>query len=197
MNFAFTLLFLSSALVLLWQNPADLLPALLLGGTKAASLCVSLLSSYALWLGLMRVWEQSGVTRGVSKLLKKPVRALFKIERDDTLEATCMNLSANLLGLGSVATPYGVKAATLMEREPRGSFASSMLFIVNATSLQLFPASVIAFRTSLLSANPADILLPTLLCTVFSTLIGVIFAFVFLSENARVFSKTARAGARL
>lgn len=194
MNAAFALLFLLSSITLLITAPDALLPALLLGGSKAATLCVSLLSSYALWLGLMSVWERSGVTRGVSRLLKRPVRALFQIENDDTVEATSMNLSANLLGIGGAATPYGVKAASLMQNEKNGGFASAMLFIVNATSLQLIPTSVIAFRVSLHSLSPADIILPSLLCTAFSSLLGIALAFLFLSDKS---PKTARAGARL
>lgn len=183
MNVVFTVIFLLSSVVLLFFAPSSLLPALLSGGEKAGTLCVSLLSSYALWLGLMRVWEKSGLTRAVSRVLYRPVQALFALENEKTIQATCMNLSANILGIGGAATPCGIRAAQLMEKEKNGSFASSMLFVVNASSLQLIPTSVIAFRVSLGSLSPADVILPTLLCSIFSSLLGILLTLCFVPKK--------------
>ena len=70
MNAIYLLLFLLSGAVLLLSDPAAFLPALLDGASRAAVLSASLLASYAVWLGLMRLWEESGVTRGISRLLR-------------------------------------------------------------------------------------------------------------------------------
>jgi spore maturation protein A len=185
MNAVFALIFIFSAIALLVQNPAAFLPALLEGGSKSASLCISLLASYAVWLGLMQVWEDSGVTRGISRAIKPLCRKLFKTDNEEALAAIGMNLSANLLGIGGAATPYGIKAANLLAAEKESRYASSMLFVVNATSLQLIPTSVVAFRVSLGSANPADIILPTMISTVFSTLLGVALVRIFIPLSAR------------
>ncbi len=204
MNAAFSYIFILSSAVLLFCAPEEFLPSLLTGGTSAASLCMALLASYALWLGLMRVWEESGVTRGISKLLRPAVKKIFAIEREETLQSVCMNLSANMLGLGGAATPYGIEAAKRMDEEKNSGYASSMLFVVNASSLQLIPTTLVAMRTSLNSAAPFDIIFPTFISTVLSTLLGVLLVKIFIpKENApyrakrRKFTQKGVAGARL
>lgn len=189
MNTVFFVIFTASAAVLLAINPDEFLPAVLSGAGNAATLCVSLLASYAAWLGVMNLWEKSGVTRGISKLLRPIVGKLFKVEKEETKYAISMNLSANILGLGAAATPYGIKAAKLIELEKNADYASSVLFVLNATSLQLIPASVIAMRASLASAAPADVILPTLLTTAFSALLGAGLVKLFVRKKKKPFRK--------
>ena len=194
MNAVFAVIFILSAALLLLFDPSGFLPALLDGASRSATLCLALLSSYAAWLGLMRLWEESGVTRGISRLLRPLSRRLFKTDDEETLSAIGMNLSANLLGIGSAATPYGIRAAELLEqRGSRPLYSSSMLFVVNATSLQLIPTSVIAMRIAAGSASAADILLPTLL--------GVLLTRLFVREkkahtSGTKFERTAKSAAR-
>ena len=170
------------------------------GASKSASLCIALLGTYAVWLGLMKVWEDSGVANGVSRLLKPLSRKLFKTDDEQTLTAISMNLSANLLGLSGASTPYGVKAAALLDGNEHAEYSSAMLFVLNATSIQLIPTSIIGLRTALKSAAPADIVLPTLLTTAVSTLLAVLLTIVFLSPSrqgrrAKILKKRG-AGAR-
>jgi spore maturation protein A len=185
MNVIFSLLFLIAAAVLFFFNPPHFLSALLDGATKSATTCIALLSSYSVWLGLMRVWEDSGVSSLCSKALRPVARKIFQTDDTETLTAISMNLSSNLLGLGGAATPYGIKAAKLLDKSPNAEYSSAMLFVLNATSLQLVPTSMIAVRTALHSVAPADIVLPTLLTTVFSTLIGVFLTWLFLAEKSK------------
>ena len=156
-------------------------------------LCVSLLAAYAAWLGLMKLWEESGVTRGISKLLRPVCKKLFKTRDEEALSAIGMNLSANLLGIGGAATPYGIRAATLLDKSPDARYSSSMLFVVNATSLQLIPTSVVALRLSAGSAAAADIILPTMLATAFSTVLGVLLVKLFVPTAARKEKRLLRA----
>lgn len=174
MNILFTVVFLISTALLLAHSPASFLQSMLEGASKGAMFCVSLIASYAVWMGLMRVWEDSGVARGVSKLLKPLASRLLKTNDSAALDAACMNFSVNLLGISGAATPYGIKAANLLDKTPNAEYSSAMLFVLNATSLQIFPASMIAVRVALHSASPTDILIPTLLTTVFSTVLGVL-----------------------
>ena len=173
MNILFTLIFLSSCTILFVTSPDTFLATLLSGGSAAASLCLSLLATYAVWLGLMRVWEDSGVTHGISKLLKPLAKRMFHTDDEKTLQVVCMNLSVNLLGISGAATPYGVQAVTLLDKTDDAEYSSALFFVLNATSLQILPTSIIAVRTSLGSANPTEIILPTLLASLFSTLLGV------------------------
>lgn len=173
MNALFFAVFSICTLALLLFSPEKFLPAMLDGAGKAATLCVSLIATYAVWMGLMKLWEDSGVARGVSRLIKPVMKKLLKTNDDKALAAVSMNVSVNLLGISGAATPYGIQAAQLLDKTENADYASAMFFILNATSLQLLPSSLVAVRVAMQSANPTDILLPTFLATLFSTALGV------------------------
>ena len=180
MNLLFFLVFTVSAVYFLFTDPNRLLAVMLDGASASATLCVSLLSTYAIWMGLIRLWEDSGVSRKIAKLVKPLAKRLLKTDDEATLSAVSMNLSVNLLGISGAGTPYGIESARLLDKSEHAEFSSAMFFVLNATSLQLIPASIVAVRTSLQSVAPYDVILPTLLTTIFSTLLGVALVFAFL-----------------
>ena len=183
MNTLFTFVFLICSFLLLCTSPDTFLSALLEGAGKGATVCVSLIATYSVWLGLMRVWEDSGVAHGISKLLKPLLKRFFKTDDEETLQAVSMNVSVNLLGISGAATPYGVKAANLLDKTENAEYSSALLFMLNATSLQLIPTSIIAVRVAMQSANPNYVMLPTLFATLLSTLIGVTLTRLFIPPN--------------
>ncbi len=185
MNTLFTLLFLACTFLLLCKNPEGFLETMLEGGSKAAATCMALIATYSVWLGLMKVWEHSGIARGVARLIKPLTKRLLKTEDEQTLQAASMNFSVNLLGISGAATPYGVTTAQLLDKSEQAEYASAMFFVLNATSLQIFPASMIAVRTAMGSLAPTDILLPTLLTTLFSTLLGVALTRLLVKPKKR------------
>ena len=193
MNTLFALIFSISTFLLLCIAPDQFLSALLDGASKGASVCFSLVANYAVWLGLMQVWEDSGVARGVSKLTKPLARWLFHTDDEAALQAVSMNMSVNVLGISGAATPYGIQAAKLLDKSDNAEYASAMLFVLNATSLQLLPTSIISVRVALGSTAPYDVILPTLLATVFSTVLAVTLTKVFIPSKKRAFSKTSTA----
>ena len=174
MNALFFAVFTICTLCLLFLSPENFLPAMLDGAGKAATLCVSLIATYAVWLGLMRLWEDSGVARGVSRCIKPLLKRLLKTEDEASLSAISMNVSVNLLGISGAATPYGIKAAGLLDKTENAEYSSAMFFILNSTSLQVLPSSLVAVRVAMQSSNPTDIILPTFIATVFSTVLGVL-----------------------
>ncbi len=186
MNILFALLFLASAVFLLFHSPDLFLSALLEGGGKAASTCVALVATYSVWLGLMRVWEDSGVARGMAKLVKPIARRLLKTEDEGALQAASMNFSVNLLGISGAGTPYGIRTANLLDGTENAEYSSAILFVLNATSLQILPASLVAVRVAMGSAAPTDIILPTMLASLFSTLAGVFLVWLFLRPKKSV-----------
>ena len=185
MNALFSIVFLLSAAILFFLAPENFLPTLIDGASKSAALCFSLISTYAVWLGLMNVWNDSGVTRAVSRILRPIARLLFKTTDQETLDSVCMNASVNLLGISGAATAYGIKAANLLDQSPEKEYDSCMLFVLNATSLQLLPTSIIGVRTALGSASPADIVFPTLIATLFSTLLGVVLVRLLVPRKSK------------
>lgn len=180
MNVIFTTIFLLSAGVLLFTAPADFLPALLDGSLNAAKCCLTLLCIYVVWMGLSAVAEDAKITEKAANLLKKPCGKLFKTDNRAAIENITMNISCNLLGIGGAATPYGVKAVNELEKDGN-AFAQNLLFIINATSIQLIPATVIALRASAGSVAAHDIALPSLIATAVSTFIGAA-AYIVLSK---------------
>ena len=180
MNILFGIIFICTAGALLFLNPEAFLPTMLDGAEQSATTCFALLSSYAVWLGLMRVWEDSGVARGIARILKPITKKLLKTENNEAIQAASMNFSVNLLGISGAATPYGIRAASLLDKTPNAEYSSAMLFVINATSLQIFPSSMIAVRVAMRSVSPYDIILPTILSTLFSTLLGVVFTLLLI-----------------
>ena len=203
MNTLFSAIFAVCTFLLLCTSPENFLPAMLEGASRAATLCVSLLATYAVWMGLIKVWEDCGVARGASKLLKPAAKKLLKTNDEEALSAVCMNMSVNMLGISGAATPYGIQAAKLLDKTENAEYSSAMFFVLNATSLQLIPTSLIAVRVAMHSSNPTDIVLPSFLATLFSTAVGVILTRIFLfkkKESAGAvpdfIPKTTRAGTR-
>lgn len=183
MNAIFLLLFIAACAWLLVNNPELLLPTLLDGATDAAVLCLALLASYTLWMGLMQVWEDCGISKAIARCLRPLCKKLFRTDDEETVTAISINLSANLLGLGGAATPYGIKAVQLLDKSPNAEYASCMFFALNATSIQLLPTSVVGIRAALGSGSPADIVFPTILCTALSTAIAVCFTYLALGRK--------------
>lgn len=185
MNAIFSWILILSSVFLLFSNPDLFLSSALNGSTKGASLCLALLSSYALWLGLIEVWERSGLAKKLSTLLKPIAKRIFQTQGDDALTAICMNLSVNMLGIGGAATPYGIQASKLLDKTPQAEYASSMLFVVNATSVQLIPTAIVGVRASLGSCAPADIILPSFLASAFSTALGMLIVWLVFRFKER------------
>lgn len=184
MNAIFLVLFVICGIAVLFTDPELFLTTVLDGASSAASLCLALLASYAVWLGLMQVWEDCGLTRGVSKLVRPLAKKLFKTDDEKTLSAVSMNLAANFLGIGAAATPYGIEAAKLLNKSPQAEYASCMFFALNATSIQLIPTSVVGVRAALGSGAPTDIILPTILTTALSTLLACTLVWLFIGKPA-------------
>ena len=172
MNAIFTVIFIASAAAMLFVAPNELLPTLIGGAESAAKMALTLFCIYAVWMGLSRVAEKSGLTRKAAKGLKPLAKRLFKTENEAALENLAMNLSCNLLGIGGAATPYAVKAIGELEKD-KNTFAQKLLFVINSTSIQLIPSTVIALRAGAGSASSFDIFLPSLICTCVSTGLGV------------------------
>lgn len=171
MNLIFTVIFVLSAAVMIINAPSDFLPAILDGGMNAAKTCLTLFCIYVVWMGLSAVAEDARLTEKAAKLLSKPCGKLFNTQNPAALKNITMNISCNLLGIGGAATPYGVKAIDALEKDGN-EFAQNLLFIINATSIQLIPTTVIALRAAAGSLAPHDIAVPSLIATAVSTFTG-------------------------
>ncbi len=152
------------------------------GAAKAVELCFGFIGIYSMWLGLMKIAERSGLIKALSKKMGGVLAFLFPgVPKDHpAMGAMAMNMAANMLGLGNAATPFGVKAMEhlqdLNRDKRRATDAMCMFLVINASSVQLIPATVIAMRSSAGSANPSEIVGTTLIATICSTTVGIILA---------------------
>lgn len=150
------------------------------GVGSAITLSLKLLAIYAVWLSALKMMQATGLDKKLSKLVRPVIKRLFKGENEDAYDNISINLSANMLGMGGVATPAGIRAMTAMQDgSAKVTHNMALLIVINATSVQLVPATVIALRAAANSADASDIFFPTLIATSVSTLTGIILCKVF------------------
>ena len=117
------------------------------GAGAAVELCLGIAGMLCLWMGVMEVMRRSGLSDGLSRLLRPVLRRLYpEFARDrEVMDTISANVSANLLGLGNAATPLGIQAARQMSRRTpgRASDALCMLVVCNTASIQLIPTTVL------------------------------------------------------
>jgi len=125
--------------------------------------------------GEILVLLYDGAIRFLSRLLSPGLQRLMGPSLPDTaLDYVTMNLTANMLGLGNAATPMGMKAAQAMAQGETATNALCLFLVINASSVQLLPSTVISLRAAAGSASPGAIVLPTLAATLVSTLAGIL-----------------------
>lgn len=177
MSIVWLIIMLLSVAALLLSDPSAALEAMITGANGAVSLALTLVALYGIWLGLFEALESTGVADRLARLLRPVIRRLFPGESAETEKYVSMNVSANLLGLGNAATPMAINAVRTMKRDPvRSAVATTnmiMLVVISATSLQIFPSTVVSLRAAHGSADPADFLLPCIAATVSSTIVGI------------------------
>ncbi|GAA4411214.1 nucleoside recognition domain-containing protein [Quisquiliibacterium transsilvanicum] len=157
--------------------------AMMASAGGAVELALGLVGVMTLFLGLMKVAEAGGLLVIIARLIRPLMTRMFpEVPADHpAMGAMILNLSANALGLGNAATPFGVRAMQELERlNPRpGTATDSMaLFLaINTSGVTLLPTGVIAIRAAAGSADPAAILPTTLFATVCATIAAIAFAF--------------------
>jgi spore maturation protein SpmB len=91
--------------------------------------------------------------------------------------AMILNMSANALGLGNAATPFGIRAMQELDKlNPRHGTATdamALFLAINTSSVTLLPTGVIALRAAAGSTDPAGILPTTLFATIGSTVAAI------------------------
>ena len=128
----------------------------------------------AFFCGCAAILQRAGAMRFLSRLLRRPLTLLLgRGASPDAIPYAAMNLAANMLGLGNAATPMGMEAARRLAWEGRATNALCMLLIINSSSVQLMPSSVIALRAAAGSAAPGAVILPAFFATGISTLAGI------------------------
>lgn len=150
------------------------------GAATGVTVCFGLISVLVFWLGIMRLAEDAGLVKTISKFLGPIVSYLFPDvpKNHPAMGYILSNMSANLLGLGNAATPMGIKAMQqLQELNPNKDIASPAmctLLALNTASITLIPTTLIAIRLNFGSANAAEIVGSTLLATAIATTAAIV-----------------------
>ncbi|MBU0971555.1 MAG: spore maturation protein [Proteobacteria bacterium] len=167
-------------------SPMELLSSAMVdSAASAVELAIGLVGVMTLFLGLMKVVEEGGMLSILAKLIRPLMVRLFPDVPPDhpAMGAMILNLSANALGLGNAATPFGIKAMqaldTLNPNKGTATNAMALFLAINTSSVTLLPTGVIALRAAAGSADPAAILPTTLFATIGSTLVAIMAARLF------------------
>ncbi len=162
----------------------------------AVKIAIGLIGIMALWLGIMKIAEDAGLIRIIAKAVKPITHFLFPDVPPDhpAVGAMVMNISANMLGLGNAATPFGIKAMEELEKlNPNKGVATNAMctfLAVNTAGLTLVPATAIAIRASLGSSDPTIIIGTSIFGAACATVTGITAAKILekFSDSSKSFT---------
>ena len=157
------------------------------GAKSAVFTILSFAGVMCFWTGIMKIAEKSGLSQKIEKLLRPIINFLFPNSGDEAKNYIAMNMSANLLGMGNAATPMGIKAMSCLDRENANPLYASdnmcMLVVLNTTSIQLIPTTIIALRVAASSADPFSIILPIWISSLTAVLSAVSLAKLYFGRK--------------
>lgn len=146
---------------------------------QAVMFVLGLSGIMAVWSGLLKIAEESGLIQLLAKKAEPFVSKIFPEEKNqETMSLMCMCFAANVFGVGNTATVFGIQAMKRLDEENHRSFYASntmcMFLAITMSSIQLIPVTVLKVRSETGSINPEDIILPTLIATLISTITAVL-----------------------
>ena len=171
--------FISAALT---HHMKDLSKAIVDSASNAVDLSINLIGVMSLFLGIMKIAEEGGILNTISKLVKPIMVRLFPDVPPEhpAMGSMIMNISANILGLGNAATPFGIRAMqdlNKLNKNPEEATDAMALFLaINTSNVTVFPTGVIALRVAAGSKDPAGIIPTTLFATTCSTIVAILSA---------------------
>ena len=189
----FVIGFLVGVIRLLVYGDTEALPAMMDSTFEMSNLAfemtLGLTGTLTLWMGILKIGEDSGLVNKLSRALSPILSKLFPdVPKDHpALGSIFMNISANMLGLDNAATPCGLKAMKeLQEINPTKDTASNpmiMFLVLNTSGLTIIPVSIMAYRAKFGAVDPTDVFIPLLLTTLCSTFVGLVIVSLYQRIN--------------
>ena len=170
---------------------AEVNEAIFTSANEAVTLCIGLISVLVFWLGIMRIAQEAGLLDKLAKLFRPFVKRLFPEVPDNhpAMGYILSNMMANMFGLGNAATPLGIKAMEQLKSLNGGKDVASRSMItflaINTSSITIIPTTVIAIRMKYDSASPTEIVGPTLIATMLSTVGAILIDRYFHYRRTR------------
>ena len=186
MNYIFGLFIIIGIIYsFLTGNTTYINESLITSGEKAITMIMNLIPLLCLWLGVMKIASTSGLLGKMSQKLAKIIHPLFpELPKDsEAISYIATNIAMNMLGTGSGATPFGLKAFEEMQKtNPKKDTATRSMItflVINTASVTIIPTTVISIRALNKSANPSEIITASIIVTILSCLFGIIMDRVF------------------
>lgn len=160
----------------------------------AFKISIGLTGALSLWLGIMKIGEEGGIVKVLSKVLSPVFSRLFPdIPKGHPATGSIfMNIAANMLGLDNAATPLGLKAMeqlqSLNPKKDTATNAMIMFLVLNTSGLTLIPVSIMVYRVQAGASQPTDVFIPILIATFFSTFAGIIITAIY--QRINILNKT-------
>ena len=175
MNIIWCVIMIVGIGILVFIDPSNILNTMIGASEKTVSLCLSLVAIYAVWLGLLKILEDTGACKKLAKLLGPIIDFLFGYDIDEqTKEYIAINISSNILGLGNAATPSAIKAMQgLDDKSGKINNSMTMLMVINCLSFQLLPTTIMGLRISAGSENASSIIFPTILTSLITGIVTI------------------------
>lgn len=179
-----------AAKMIFWHDIAvmkNMIDSLSEAAKSGFELSLYLTGAMCLWLGIMRIGENGGAMKVLTKAITPLFSKLFPDvpKNHPAIGSIMMNFSANMLGLDNAATPLGLKAMTelqeLNETKDRASNAQIMFLVLNTSGLTIIPVSIFALRSG--AESPTEVFLPILISTFMATLAGLIVVSIIQKIN--------------
>lgn len=162
----------------------------ILGSAKTAlKMIFEILPVLVVWMGLMKIAEDSGLLNKISLILSKPLKFLFPSipAGNKALGLIASNVAVNMMGLGNAATPFGLKAMDELQKiNPKKDTASEAMItflVLNTGGVTLIPTTVIALRMLHGSNNPTEIIITSIIATLCSCSSGLIMDYFIRRKN--------------
>ncbi|MEF2919978.1 MAG: nucleoside recognition domain-containing protein [Acutalibacteraceae bacterium] len=177
MNYVWSVLIITAIIYsLLTNNTTAIGNGIIESGKTSVELLLTLAGTISIWSGIMAVAENCGITKWLSFLFRPILNFLFPQHKNNEkiMNSVSVNITANLLGLGNAATPAGLKAVAAMYEGDKTANKSMATFVVmNTSSIQLIPTTIIALRVSAGSNAPMEIITCIWISSVVALFVGI------------------------
>lgn len=172
-------------------NISTINESILTNGNEALDLMLSILPVIVLWSGIMKIAEEAGLLRKFAKFLEPILSRLFpSVPKDNpALGFIASNIAANMMGLGSAATPFGLKAMSelqkINDKKDTASTAMITFLVLNTAGVTIVPTTVLALRIAHSSINPSEIIIPGAIATFCSSIGGLLLDYLIRKRGKK------------
>lgn len=193
MNFLWSIIIIISFIYAIFNNKiVEINNSIFSSASNVINMMLVLSANTCLWCGVINIVQNTSIIEKLNKILKPVIYFLFpEIKNENKIvNLISMNMISNICVIGNAATPAGLKAMEKMQEINRNkkelSNSMMMLIVLNTTSIQIIPTTVLAIRSALESSNPSNIIIPIWISTIVGTTVGIISMKILIKYNYKI-----------